>query len=74
MAVVVKNLLADAGNIRDEGLIPGLERSPGGGHGNPLQYSHLANPINRGARWVTAHGSQESDKTYQLNHHHHHHT
>jgi len=74
MAVVVKNLPANAGNIRDEGLIPGLERSPGGGHGNPLQYSRLANPINRRAWWVTAHGSQESDKTYQLNHHHHHHT
>ena len=39
MAVVVKNLPDSAGGIRDAGLIPRLERSPGGGHGNPLQYS-----------------------------------
>ena len=45
---VVKNLFANAGDIRDVGLIPGLGRSPGGGHGNPLQYSCLENPI-RGA-------------------------
>ena len=69
VALVVKNLPADAGDIRDEGLIPGLEKSPGGGHGNPLQYSHSANVMNRGAWWVTAHGLQESHKTYQLNHH-----
>ena len=41
--MVVKNLLASAGSIEDAGLIPGLERSPGGGHGNPLQYSCLGN-------------------------------
>ena len=40
----VKNLLANAGDIRDLGSIPGLGRSPGGGHGNPLQYSCLGNP------------------------------
>ena len=49
MAPVVKNPLANAGDIRDIDLIPGLERSPGGGHGNPLQYSCLENPMDRGA-------------------------
>ena len=43
MVIVVKNPPANAGEIRDTGLIPGLERSPGGGHGNPLQYSCLEN-------------------------------
>ena len=46
---MVKNLPASAGNIRDTGLIPGSGRSPGGGHGNPLQYSCLGNPMDRGA-------------------------
>ena len=45
---MVKNLPAPAEDIRDSGSIPGLERSPGGGHGNPLQYSCLENPIDRG--------------------------
>ena len=44
VVLVVKNLTANAGNIRDTGLIPGLGRSPGGGHGNPFQYSCLENP------------------------------
>ena len=39
----------------DVGLIPGWERSPGGGHGNPLQYSCMENPMNRGAWWATVH-------------------
>ena len=43
MVLVVRNLPASAGNIRDVGSIPGLGRSPGGGHGNPLQYSCLEN-------------------------------
>ena len=43
VALVVKNLPANAGNVRDAGLIPGLGRSPGGGQGNPLQYSCLEN-------------------------------
>ena len=38
--------------------MPGLGRSPGGGHDNPLQYSCLENPMDRGAWWVTVHGSQ----------------
>ena len=43
MALVVKNLPANTGDIRDTDLIPGLRRSPGGGHGNPFQYSCLEN-------------------------------
>ena len=49
---VVKNLPANAG---DEGLIPGLGRLPRGGNGNPLQYSCLENPADRGAWWTTVH-------------------
>ena len=48
-ALVVKNPPASAGDIRDVGLIPGLGRSPGGGHGNLLQYSCLENPMDKGA-------------------------
>ena len=64
MGLVVKNVPANAGDIRDSGSIPGLERSPGGGNGNPFQYSCLGNPIDRGA-WVAAihGGSKESDMT-----------
>ena len=40
-------------NVGDTGSTPGMGRSPGGGHGNPLQYSCLANPIDRGAWWAT---------------------
>jgi len=47
--LVVKNLPASAGDIKDTGLIPGLRRSPGGGHGDPLQYSCLENPMHRAA-------------------------
>ena len=43
------------GDVRDVGLIPGSERSPGGGHGNPLQYSCLENPMVRGAWWAMVH-------------------
>ena len=53
---VVKNSPASAGIIRDVGLIPGSGRSPGGGSGNPLQYSCLDNPMDRGAPWVIVHG------------------
>ena len=55
VALVVKNLPANAGNIRDVGLIPGLGRSLGDGHGNPFQYSCLENPTNRGAWQATVH-------------------
>ena len=53
MAVVVKNPPANAGDTRDAGSIPGPGRSPGAGHGNPLQHSCLANPMDRGA-WQAA--------------------
>ena len=55
MAQVVKNQPASAGDVRDVCLIPGSGRSPGGGHGNPLQYSCLENPINRGVSQATVH-------------------
>ena len=51
---------ADAGDIRSLGLIPGLGRSPGGGNGNPIQYSCLENPMGRRAWWVTVHGVAKS--------------
>ena len=57
---VVKNPPANAGDIRDKGLIPGLGRFPGGGHGNPLQYSCLENPIVRGAWCVTVRSVAQS--------------
>ena len=60
MALVVKNLPANAGEIRDMGSIPGLGRSPGGGHGHPLQYSCLENPMDRGARRSTVHSVAKS--------------
>ena len=55
VTLVVKNLPADAGDATDPGSIPGLGRSPGGGHGNPLQYSCLEKPKDRGAWWATVH-------------------
>ena len=54
--------------LRDTGSIPGLGRSPGGGHGNPLQHSCLENPMDRGAWWVTVHGVTESDTTEATRH------
>ena len=52
---MVENLPANAGNVRDKGSNPGWGRSPGEGHGNPLQYSGLENPMDRGAWWATVH-------------------
>ena len=49
VALAVKNLPANAGDVRDEGSIPESGGSPGGGHGNPLQYSCLGNPMDSGA-------------------------
>ena len=55
MALVVKNLPANAGDIREAGWISGLGRSSGREHGNPLQYSCLENPMDRGAWQATVH-------------------
>ena len=52
---MVKNLPANARELTDVGSIPGLGRTPGGGHGNPLQYSYVENPMNRGFWWAAAH-------------------
>ena len=60
MMLVIKNPPANAG---DPGSIPGWGRSPGEGHGNPLQYSCLENPTDRGAWRATVHGVAESDTT-----------
>ena len=60
---MVKNLHASAGDPGDAGSILGLGRSPGGRHGNPLQYSCLENPMDRGAWQTIVHGVGESDTT-----------
>ena len=60
VALVVKNPPASAAVVRDAGLIPGLGRSPGGGHGNLVQCSCLQNLMDRGAWWVTVHRVTES--------------
>ena len=60
MVLVVKNLLASAGDLRDAGLIPGLRRSSREGNGNALQYSCLENSIERRAWRATVHGVTKS--------------
>ena len=60
---VVKNPPANAGDARDVGSIPGSGRSPGEGNGNPLQYSCLENPMDRGARWAAIRAVTDSDMT-----------
>ena len=62
MLIEVKSPLANAGDIRDAGSIPGSGRSLGGGHGNPLQYSCLENPMDRGAWQATVHRIAELDR------------
>ena len=57
---MAKNMPANARDIRDTGSIPGSGRSPGGGHGNPLQYFYLENPMDRGAWWATVHRVAQS--------------
>ena len=69
LAPVVKSLPANAGDTRDArdvGSIPGSGRSPGGGHGTPLQYSCLENPMDRGAWWATVHGITKSQSWLKL--------
>ena len=57
---VVKNPTVNAGDIRDSGSLPEWGRLPGGGHGNPFQYSCLENPMDRGAWWATVHKTAKS--------------
>ena len=67
VALVVKNPPANAGDVKDAGLIPGSGRSPGGGHGNPPQYSYLENP--HGQRSLAGYspwGRKELDMTERL--------
>ena len=69
MVLVVKNPPPSAEHVKDTGLIPGLGRSPGEGHGNPLQYSCLEDPMDRGACWATVHRvAKESDMTEVTEH------
>ena len=65
MAQWVKNLPASVGDSGDLGLIPGSRRSPGEGHGNPLQYSCLKNPVDRGAWWAIVERVSELDTAEQ---------
>ena len=74
MALVVKNLPANAGDIKDAGSIPGSERSPGEGHGNPLQYSCLENPMEEKPGRLQSTGLKKSDKTEHAHIHTHTHT
>ena len=61
---MIKNPPANAGEARNAGLIPESGRSPGEGNGNPLQYSCLGNPMDRGVEWSIVHGvAKESDLT-----------
>ena len=57
---MVKNLSTNVGDTGDAGSIPGSGRSPGGGRGDPLQYSCLENPMDKGAWWATIHGVAKS--------------
>ena len=59
MALVGEDPPANVGDVRDPGLIPGLGRSPGGGHGNSLQYPCLENPMDRGSWWLQSTRSQK---------------
>ena len=70
MVLVVKNPPANTGDVRDADLTPGWGRSPGGGHGNPPQYSCLENPRDQGVWWATVQmvGGKELDMTEATQH------
>ena len=68
VVLVVKNPPANTGDTGDKGSISGSGRFPGGGYGNPLQYSCLEKPMVRGAWWATVHGIAESDTTEAIWH------
>ena len=63
---MVKNVPASAGDVRDAGSIPESGRSPGGRHGNPLLYSRLKNPMDRGAQWATVHQTEDVQLVREL--------
>ena len=63
VVIVIKNPPANAGDIRDVGSIPGSERSPGGGHGNPVQYSCLENQHGQSLVGYSPYSHKESDMT-----------
>ena len=67
MVLVVKNSIANAGDMRDAGSISGSGRCPGGGSDNPLTYSRLGNPMDRGVRWVQSMGSQRVGHDWATN-------
>ena len=70
VALVIKNLPANKGDRKDAGLIPGSRRFPGGGHGNPLQYSCLEHSMDRVAWWATVHRvSKSQSRLKQLSTH-----
>ena len=71
---MVKNLPANAEDARDVGLIPGSGRAPGERNGNPLQYSCLRNPMDRGACWTSPWGCKELDVTEHTQQHYWKHT
>ena len=60
VAQVVENSSDNAGDVKDTHRISGSGKSPGGGHGNPFQYSYLDNPIDRGAWWAIVHAVAKS--------------
>ena len=68
---MLKNPLANAGDLRIVGLTPGLGRSPGEGNSNPLQYSCLENSMDRGAWWAAVQGRKEMDTTEMTKQHAH---
>ena len=70
MALVVKNLPANAGDVKDAGSIPGSERSPGEGHGNPLQYSCLENPMEEKPGMLQATGLKKIRQDWACTHTH----
>ena len=70
IALVVKKVPANAGDIRDAGSVPGSGRSHRGGHGNQLQYPCLENPVDRGAWRATVHGVTKSQTQLKQQHTH----
>ena len=68
VVLVVRTRLPKQADVRDTGWIPGSGRSPGGGHSNPLQYSCLENPKDRGAWWVSVHSVTQSQTWLKRQH------